>query len=248
MPSTERRVLSSALSLSPDGKRLISGGPNGTPLIWSSQDLRGEPIELIRHTGVTALAFGVDHIATGGGEGIVRFYVLSGGKPQVESVREPEKGQESAIVALALSPVGSWLALSDQDGRVVLWNGKIGERPLPNRSDAIRSLTFSSDGRFLAGLSQSDAVQLWRIEGQPVEPVLLAENQAVQVLGFSSDGQLVTASEGGTVRRWETDLNKLLKIACQVVGRNLTRKEWETYLPGEPYNPREPCPNLPPES
>ncbi|MBW8875001.1 MAG: hypothetical protein JF614_08555 [Acidobacteria bacterium] len=50
---------------------------------------------------------------------------------------------------------------------------------------------------------------------------------------------------GGSLRRWELRTDKLLATACQAVGRNLTEKEWRAYIPSEPYQEREPCPEFP---
>jgi hypothetical protein len=38
---------------------------------------------------------------------------------------------------------------------------------------------------------------------------------------------------------------ELIRGACSRLPRNLTREEWDRYLPGEPY--RATCPNLPEE-
>lgn len=242
------------LTLSPDSRWLASGGRSNIPLLWSLREPQTEPIELTRHLdGLTALAFDPNGrwFATGGREGIVRRYDLGVSPLSVQSVREPEAVDAgTGISTLAFSPDGAWVAVADEAGRIALWKVGAEERPLGNRADAIRSMAFSPDGRSLAGVSESGAAQLWRVgEGlNRVEPVLLTEPNSVQALAFSSDGRLITAGATGEVRRWETKLDELLKIACRTVGRNLTPSEWETYLPGEFYDPREPCPNLPPES
>lgn len=243
-------------ALSPDGQWLVSNGrrpvskdPLEIPLLWSLRPPQAEPRELTSHSdGVTALAFDPQGrlLATGGREGIVRRYDLRGGEPNVQGVWEPE-ASNAGIRALAVHPDGAWIAIADTVGKIVLWKSGTRVRPLGNRVGVIKSLAFSPDGRSLAGLSESGAAQLWRLEEElsMVEPVLLTEPRSVQVLAFSSDGRLVTAGSRGFLR-WETNLDKLLKIACRTVGRNFTRKEWETHLPGERYNPLEPCPNLPP--
>lgn len=69
--------------------------------------------------------------------------------------------------------------------------------------------------------------------------------QATATIGggrFLAGGRVVTP--GATVQLWNVDPASWLGIACRTAGRNLTRQEWERFLPaGEPYRPT--CPSLP---
>jgi len=47
---------------------------------------------------------------------------------------------------------------------------------------------------------------------------------------FTTDGsRLVTISD--TIRVWSLRLDNLMRLACRTAGRNLTKDEWEQYLP-----------------
>jgi hypothetical protein len=48
-------------------------------------------------------------------------------------------------------------------------------------------------------------------------------------------GTLVTYTEGTGVRQWDVSPEGLLEHACALVGRNLTRAEWEDVLPDRDY-------------
>jgi hypothetical protein len=58
-----------------------------------------------------------------------------------------------------------------------------------------------------------------------------------------SDGHvLVTSSTAGLVI-WDTDARSWARRACAAAGRNLTRAEWERFLPDTGY--RRTCPEWP---
>jgi len=60
-------------------------------------------------------------------------------------------------------------------------------------------------------------------------------------LAFSEDDEHLMAVD----LIWDLSLERLLRLACQTAGRNLTRDEWHEYLPGEDYRKRSHCPDLP---
>ncbi|WP_139173419.1 hypothetical protein [Geodermatophilus telluris] len=46
---------------------------------------------------------------------------------------------------------------------------------------------------------------------------------------------LVFFSDRELVMRYPTDPSAWLRAACEVAARDLTRAEWDRYLPGRPY-------------
>jgi hypothetical protein len=52
-----------------------------------------------------------------------------------------------------------------------------------------------------------------------------------------------TPSSDQSVTVWDVDLTHWQATACRVAGRNLTRAEWDQYLPGQPYHVT--CPQWP---
>jgi WD40 repeat protein len=60
----------------------------------------------------------------------------------------------------------------------------------------------------------------------------------------SPDGKVLLAFDGTRLMRWDLDQATWAGIACAAAGRNLTRAEWDQYLPnGGPY--RATCPDHP---
>ena len=109
--------------------------------------------------------------------------------------------------------------------------------------DGVKGVTFSPDGKYLATASQDNTARVWDvIDGSEVARI--PHEDVVNGVAFSPNGKyLATASDDNTARvqRWQSE--DLTDEACARVNRNLTREEWEQYLPGEPY-PKT-CPNLP---
>jgi WD40 repeat protein len=75
---------------------------------------------------------------------------------------------------------------------------------------------------------------------------IVDESNRLEVFGvaFLGDGKtLATRSRAGSVTLWDMDNAHWTELACSIVNRNLTREEWERFLPSEPY--RAACPNSP---
>ena len=55
---------------------------------------------------------------------------------------------------------------------------------------------------------------------------------------FAPDGaHLVAGYEDGSASRWDLRPASLLRQACEVAGRRLTRAEWQEFLPRWDYHP-----------
>ena len=55
---------------------------------------------------------------------------------------------------------------------------------------------------------------------------------------FTPDGsRLIATYANGRAFRWDLRPERLLREACEVAGRRLTRTEWAEFLPGHDYEP-----------
>jgi hypothetical protein len=53
------------------------------------------------------------------------------------------------------------------------------------------------------------------------------------------DHTVLAAGEGGRILAWTVDIDVMLERACANTGDQITRAEWQQYLPQTPYEP--PC-------
>ncbi|MCE7990144.1 MAG: hypothetical protein DYG89_54060 [Caldilinea sp. CFX5] len=82
--------------------------------------------------------------------------------------------------------------------------GQPGGIPLFDNEGAVRSVAFSSDGKWLASGSEDGTVRVWQVEARATEPVVLRGHEArVTSVAFSGDGKwLASGSRDGTLRVW----------------------------------------------
>jgi WD40 repeat protein/DNA-binding SARP family transcriptional activator len=146
----------------------------------------------------------------------------------------------SGVSFARFSPDGGYVAVGDLLGRVTVLSTATWEavtRPLVASKATWAS--FAPDGRTLATGTTAGTVQLWAIPaGQAIGTPLPGLPDVGVTPIFTPDGtHVIAAYEQGRAYRWDIRPASLIRHACQVAGRRLTRAEWDEYLPGRPYHP-----------
>jgi len=238
------------LSFSPDGKWLTAACGDEIVRIWDMQSPKSPPITLAGGGFVTKLAFTPDGkwLATMEPEGNARLWNMQHISAGPLALPDLKYSSE-----LSFSPDGKWLAQQYQQSHpnffVALWDMQSpASKPnllLTMDTSEIRTLIFSPSGKWLAANSWDGAIYLWDMQNLKGAPLLLhGYGRDTFALAFSPDEQwLATIGKENSVRLWQMNLNDLVVRACQYVGRNLTRAEWDQYYFEEPY--RATCPEWP---
>jgi WD40 repeat protein len=202
---TSRFPTGCGLAISPDSMRLaISDGDSGAVQLWDTRTWK--TAGTVTHdwgkgAGSGALAFSPDgkQLALGRGKKVVLWDLAAG----AEVVAFGGHGQR--VVGLTFSPDGAWLASAERP----TWVGHINDDPvlikvwdvtakkevlsLTKVRAAIEALTFSRDGKLLAGGALDSAVRVWDIPSGK-ERLVLQDKRLLASVAFSKDGKTLITS------------------------------------------------------
>jgi WD40 repeat protein len=231
-----------SVSFSPDGKRLVSGGQDGTVRVWEVASLqeravfrrdrirqrfapperpdRPEPERMVR-----SVSFAPDSLSvvSGGLDGVVRMWNFSSQKEEVTEldVRPP-------LDAVAASADGRTLVVAGKLNVVRVWRlGDPQAEMLPTPTfhlraleKRVRALAVSPDGLLVAAASEDGNVTIWRLPPTPQGEIKTTRltNLAATALAIHGN-QLAIATEDGRFRWLDWEKNKPLHSTLQQVGR-----------------------------
>lgn len=179
-----------AVAFSGDGKVVASAGADGKVKAWDLQKNKSEPKFSVNHASeINALSFSrnVALFATGGMDAGVRIW--NADKPR-DSPDQYSATDGLRVLAVALAANGTKVATGNSDGLIRIFNRGSGtvaaELRGHNRSAAkersVKSLAFSSDGKYLASGSLEGSVRLWEMAiSRELQPILNHENNVYAV-------------------------------------------------------------------
>ncbi len=217
-----------------DGDIMVSDFRSGAT--WS------KGAEATGHARAVAFSPDGERLASGGMEGAIHLW----GARSAEHLLMLQNG-ESDVPALAFSPDGTLLAAA-ADSSIAIWDLKTRavRRTLRGHAKRVTSLAFSPDGKLIASGSLDETARLWDpvVGGEAIQIGDARNPTEVTGVAFVGDGKTLATRLGTRiVRLWDVDREHWTEVACSIVNRNLTREEWETFLPSETY--RAACPALP---
>ena len=192
-----------AVSFSPNGRTLASGGEEGTILLWDVADGSAKAT-LEGHTGsVFSVSFSPDGrtLASGSRDGTIRLWDVADG-----SAKATLAGHARRVSSVSFSPDGSTLASGGGDSTVRLWDVASGREKatLEGHTSSVSSVSFSPDGRTLASGSHDNSVRLWDMAGGREMATLAGHTNAVSSVSFAPNGRtLASGSWDNTVRLWD---------------------------------------------
>jgi WD40 repeat protein len=195
-----------SISYSPDGKKIVSIGPNGkTMQIWnvSTGDPVGQPLQ--GHDDlVTSVSYSPDgkHIISGSLDKTVRLWNANTGAP----MGQPLRGHEDWITSVSYSPDGKHIVSGSYDKTVRVWDATtetLAAQSLKLGTDVL-SVSYSPDGKHLVTGSSDKTVRIWNaITGVPIGKPLQGHEDSVTSVAFSPDGgRIVSGSSDKTIRIW----------------------------------------------
>lgn len=221
----------SGLAISPDSKFLATTNEgNSTVYVWNADT--GEQVNVITldETAFTSAYSPKDPIlAIGLTNKIVLWNTLT--NSEFASIR-----QIGQIKSLNFNANGAWLATTNSDGSIFVWDMSLNDHSKPKyeflQGGAITSLDFNSKQQWLASAGTDGFVYLWNLEtGQEI--LRIPHGDAVFGLNFSPDGNLLSTVSRKTVQLWDVNLlipvtkDRLTETACSRLTRNISQSQWE---------------------
>jgi WD40 repeat protein len=229
-----------ALAFSPDGRRILVGGDDGTALEYDLRTLREVGPPLTPNAGpIWGVGISPDGrvLATSSYGGAVTLY--DSATHRVLHTLETHQ----VLNRLSFSPDGRTLAVASLAGAILIrvaTGTQVGE-PLVGHTARFFDVAFSHDGRTLVTTSEDGTLILYDLTTrQPIGDPLIDGNGVPYAATFTPDDRTLLASDSsatpGQVVAWDIDPNSWQREACAIAGRNLTHDEWRQYLGDRPYN------------
>jgi WD40 repeat protein/DNA-binding SARP family transcriptional activator len=195
-----------AVAFDASGRSLASAGDDATVRIWEIGTRLPLHVLAGPHTGrIDALAFGPDgdRLVSGGHDTTAVAWDLAVGAP--DAVLEAHQWQ---VFDVAIDATGTRIATASNDGTTRIWDATTGAELRTLYSLAPQhAVAFSPDAARVATGGSDGTIDVWEVETGRHLLSLPGHTAAIGALAFASEHDLLSASDDGTTRRWDTGLS-----------------------------------------
>jgi WD40 repeat protein len=201
-----------AVSMSSDGKQVISGSTDKTLILWDVES--GQPIRIFKgHSdSVWAVSLSGDgkRAISGSKDKTLILWDVESGQP----IRT-FKGHSNEVRAVCMSSDGRRAISGSTDGKLILWDvesGKLIRSFTKEHSGVIRAVSMSYDGKRVVSGSDDRTLSLWDVEsGQPIR-TFKGHLGPVRTISLSGDGKrAISGSSDSTLILWDVESGKPIR-------------------------------------
>ncbi len=213
-----------AVTISTDGKTVITGGADATVRIFSS-DTAQQVRALAGQPGpVASLAQIADGalVASGSDTGVIKLWNTADGADRLSLSGHTGPVHGLAIHGSAADAPASRIASAGADGTIRIWQLPQPAKPLAGHLQAVGSVAFSGNNAQLGSGDAAGEIRLWNVAGGAAQGTLLAHADQVTGMLYHPDGkQLLSTSADGTFKWWQLPVvpGKALATQPDVVNR-----------------------------
>ena len=202
-----------AISLSPDGRRMASSGLSVDQPVRVWDVATGELIATPDWPAEPARSIAFDprgeRLAAVGGDGTVRLWNASNLATiwTADAHIETDDPRPKRVHTVVFSPDSARLATGGDDGLVRIWDAATGARLAEFRGPAqVQAIAFDPEGRRLAAGNNEGAVYLLDPVTAKLERVIRSDDRNIRGLAFSPDGRtLASGGVGKSIRLWDPE-------------------------------------------
>ncbi|MEB3341373.1 serine/threonine-protein kinase [Okeania sp.] len=189
-----------ALSISPNGQKLVSGSADKTIKIWNLTN--GKLLKDIKDdtSQVKAITISPDGqtIASVGSDKLMKLWNIETGS-QIDKTRPDQKHE---VNALAFSQDGQTLATGANNGTIRLWTSTLAPiLTLKGHNQAVNAITISPDNKTLVSGSEDGTIKILDLNTRDGE--IVADTSPIKSLVFSADSRTIV-SGGEQIAFWDS--------------------------------------------
>ena len=141
------------------------------------------------------------------------------------------------VTQLTFNHAYDLLAVGFRSGTILLIDPNAYEvlETLPGHTAQVNDIKFSQNDRFLISGGYDRRNLLWNLEAIKEPPIVWNDHQSfVWAIGFAeNENEIISGELFGTIKKYHLHMAGYADEMCNQVTRNLTTKEWETFVGNE---------------
>ncbi|QNP29227.1 nSTAND1 domain-containing NTPase [Cylindrospermopsis curvispora] len=200
--STTRSGFTS-VTISPDGKTLVSASSDKTIKIWDMATGKGKHTLTGHQESVNSVTISPDGktLVSASSDNTIKIWDMATGKG-----KHTLTGHQSSVYSVTISPDGKTLVSASDDKTIKIWDMATGreKHTLTGHQDSVYSVTISPDGKTLVSASLDKTIKIWDMATGREKHTLTGHQHSVNSVTISPDGKtLVSASLDKTIKIWD---------------------------------------------